>query len=118
MQKLELTIVLLVLAGTAEEDEALAPLGTAPEGLSLACSRSLREGGSTNWDAVFRSLRTLLAGEVVVPPEGARVRHAKFGDGRVLEVEGEGARAVVTVQFTVGVKRLALGYAPLETVGT
>jgi DNA helicase-2/ATP-dependent DNA helicase PcrA len=45
---------------------------------------------------------------------GDRVRHAAFGEGRVLEVEGEGARAVVTVQFAVGVKRLALGYAPLE----
>jgi len=53
---------------------------------------------------------------VTVPPVGARVRHAKFGEGRVLEVEGEGVRAVVTVQFAVGVKRLALGYAPLETV--
>ncbi len=54
--------------------------------------------------------------EVVVPPVGARVRHARFGEGRVLEVEGEGVRAVVTVQFTMGVKRLALGYAPLETL--
>jgi len=53
---------------------------------------------------------------ITVPPVGARVRHAKFGEGRVLEVEGEGVRAVVTVQFAVGVKRLALGYAPLETV--
>jgi len=56
------------------------------------------------------------AQEVTVPPVGALVRHAKFGEGRILEVEGEGARAVVTVQFAVGVKRLALGYAPLETV--
>ena len=47
---------------------------------------------------------------------GDHVRHAAFGEGRVLEVEGEGVRAVVTVQFTQGVKRLALGYAPLERV--
>ncbi len=45
---------------------------------------------------------------------GDRVRHATFGEGRVLAVEGEGIRAVITVQFTQGVKRLALGYAPLE----
>ncbi|MDR7419109.1 MAG: 3'-5' exonuclease, partial [Armatimonadota bacterium] len=45
---------------------------------------------------------------------GARVRHQKFGDGRVLEVEGEGAAAIVTVQFAGTVKRLALSYAPLE----
>jgi len=47
---------------------------------------------------------------------GDQVRHASFGEGRVLEVEGEGARTVVTVQFGRGVKRLALGYAPLERV--
>jgi len=47
---------------------------------------------------------------------GDRVRHTSFGEGRVLGVEGEGLRAVVTVQFSQGVKRLALGYAPLERV--
>src|SRR2546428_4762870 len=45
---------------------------------------------------------------------GDHVRHASFGEGRVLGVEGEGLRGVVTVQFAQGVKRLALGYAPLE----
>jgi len=52
--------------------------------------------------------------EVPAFAPGDRVRHAAFGEGRVLEVEGEGARAVVTVQFAQGVKRLALGYAPLQ----
>jgi len=47
---------------------------------------------------------------------GDRVRHVAFGEGTVLEVEGEGVRAVVTVRFSQGVKRLALGYAPLEPV--
>jgi hypothetical protein len=45
---------------------------------------------------------------------GARVRHLKFGEGQVLEVEGEGAGAIVTVRFVGAVKRLALSYAPLE----
>ena len=54
--------------------------------------------------------------EVPTFAAGDQVRHATFGQGRVLEVEGEGVRAVVTVQFTHGVKRLALGYAPLERV--
>ena len=45
---------------------------------------------------------------------GARVRHTKFGEGQVLEVEGEGAGAIVTVRFAGAVKRLALSYAPLE----
>jgi DNA helicase-2/ATP-dependent DNA helicase PcrA len=58
------------------------------------------------------------ARRVVVPPAGSLVRHATFGAGRVLEVEGEGVRAVITVQFAAGVKRLAAGYAPLEVVQT
>lgn len=45
---------------------------------------------------------------------GARVRHLKFGEGQVLEVEGEGSGAIVTVRFAGAVKRLALSYAPLE----
>jgi len=45
---------------------------------------------------------------------GARVRHTKFGDGQVVEVEGEGDGAIVTVRFSGAVKRLALCYAPLE----
>ncbi|MDR7485834.1 MAG: UvrD-helicase domain-containing protein [Armatimonadota bacterium] len=45
---------------------------------------------------------------------GARVRHEKFGEGQVLEVEGEGEGAIVTVRFAGTVKRLALRYAPLE----
>jgi DNA helicase-2/ATP-dependent DNA helicase PcrA len=46
---------------------------------------------------------------------GDVVRHKAFGTGRVLEVDGDGPRAIVTVRFDgVGTKRLALGYAPLE----
>ncbi len=45
---------------------------------------------------------------------GARVRHARFGEGDVLEVEGDGDGTIVTVRFAGAVKRLALSYAPLE----
>ena len=45
---------------------------------------------------------------------GARVKHAKFGEGEVLEVEGDGDGTIVTVRFAAAVKRLALTYAPLE----
>jgi len=47
---------------------------------------------------------------------GDAVRHKTFGAGRVLEVDGEGPRAIITVRFDrpAGIKRLALGYAPLE----
>jgi DNA helicase-2/ATP-dependent DNA helicase PcrA len=60
--------------------------------------------------------RTQRRGPVPHFDVGARVRHAKFGEGQVLEVEGDGEGAVVTVRFTGAVKRLALTYAPLERV--
>jgi len=48
---------------------------------------------------------------------GARVRHAKFGDGVVLNVEGQGAHARVQVNFEgQGTKWLMLQYANLEPV--
>jgi DNA helicase-2/ATP-dependent DNA helicase PcrA len=46
---------------------------------------------------------------------GARVRHARFGEGLVVGVERDGADTVVTVGFaSVGRKRLSLQYAQLE----
>jgi DNA helicase-2/ATP-dependent DNA helicase PcrA len=60
------------------------------------------------WEEAEREIPTFIVGD--------RARHASFGEGRVLEVEGEGLRSVVTVQFAQGVKRLALGYAPLERI--
>jgi DNA helicase-2/ATP-dependent DNA helicase PcrA len=46
---------------------------------------------------------------------GARVRHARFGEGLVVGVERDGADIVVTVAFaSVGRKRLSLQYAQLE----
>ncbi len=54
---------------------------------------------------------------VPVVAAGDHVRHKTFGMGRVLEVDGEGPRAIVTVRFDgAGTKRLALGYAPLTVV--
>ena len=56
---------------------------------------------------------------VPVVAVGDVVRHKTFGLGRVIEVDGEGARAIITVRFDgVGTKRLALGYAPLEPVAS
>ena len=48
---------------------------------------------------------------------GDAVRHKTFGAGRVLEVDGDGPKAIITVRFEgVGTKRLALSYAPLERI--
>jgi len=46
---------------------------------------------------------------------GQRVRHAKFGDGIILNCSGQGAHAQVEVNFeSVGTKILVLAYANLD----
>ncbi|HVO44797.1 MAG TPA: UvrD-helicase domain-containing protein [Steroidobacteraceae bacterium] len=48
---------------------------------------------------------------------GARVRHRKFGDGVILNLEGSGAHAQVQVNFEhQGTKRLMIQYANLEVL--
>jgi DNA helicase-2/ATP-dependent DNA helicase PcrA len=48
---------------------------------------------------------------------GTRVRHGRFGDGVILNVEGQGAQARVQVNFEAqGSKWLMLSYANLEIV--
>jgi DNA helicase-2/ATP-dependent DNA helicase PcrA len=48
---------------------------------------------------------------------GARVRHARFGEGLVVGVERDGSDTIVTVGFaSVGRKRLSLQYAQLEEI--
>ena len=46
---------------------------------------------------------------------GQRVRHGKFGEGVILNCEGQGAHARVQVNFEqTGTKWLVLAYANLE----
>ncbi|MDC9728244.1 MAG: DNA helicase II [Methyloprofundus sp.] len=48
---------------------------------------------------------------------GQRVRHAKFGDGVVLQVDGDGAQERVQINFAqAGMKWLMLSYAKLENL--
>ena len=48
---------------------------------------------------------------------GDRVRHAKWGEGMVVNTEGAGGDLRATVAFPgMGVKKLVLAYAPLEKV--
>ncbi|MCA9975543.1 MAG: hypothetical protein KC413_07325, partial [Anaerolineales bacterium] len=48
---------------------------------------------------------------------GQRVRHAKFGEGTVIESKLTGTDEEVHVAFTgVGVKRLAASFAKLEVI--
>ena len=63
--------------------------------------------------------RRAVAVEPVAPGMrlGARVRHGKFGEGTVLNVEGQGPQARVQVNFErQGTKWLMLAYANLEAV--
>jgi cobaltochelatase CobN len=50
---------LLVLAGTADEEHALAELGNAPADLTLALAGCMRESGTTNQRQVLRCLERL-----------------------------------------------------------
>jgi len=51
------------------------------------------------------------------PRRGSRVRHPTLGSGVVLEIDGEGEDAKLTVFFDrAGKKRLVARYASLELV--
>ncbi|WP_407542472.1 ATP-dependent helicase (plasmid) [Deinococcus radiomollis] len=47
-------------------------------------------------------------------PVGARVRHARFGDGEVVQVVAVGAQTEAVIRFGSGTKRMALEFARLE----
>ncbi|MBO8169171.1 MAG: DNA helicase PcrA [Thermoanaerobacteraceae bacterium] len=48
---------------------------------------------------------------------GDRVYHAKFGEGAIVKIEGEGSDAKVSVAFPdQGIKELMLAYAPLKKI--
>ncbi|MGE0580913.1 MAG: DNA helicase II [Steroidobacteraceae bacterium] len=66
-----------------------------------------------------QAARRAVAAEPVAPGMklGARVRHGKFGEGTVLNVEGQGPQARVQVNFErQGTKWLMLAYANLEAM--
>ncbi len=70
---------------------------------------------------IARGPATAPAPTGLAPPAGVklgtRVRHAKFGDGTVLTLEGDGEYARVQVNFEdVGAKWLVLAYANLESL--
>jgi DNA helicase-2/ATP-dependent DNA helicase PcrA len=72
-------------------------------------------GFAGGWDDV--SLPSVTDDEPVDLSAGDRVVHAKFGTGTVLEVQGAGGDAFVTVDFeSAGKKSIMLNYAKLEKV--
>jgi DNA helicase-2/ATP-dependent DNA helicase PcrA len=61
--------------------------------------------------------RSLSSGQAGGFKLGQRVTHAKFGEGMILQAEGEGAQARVQVNFgREGTKWLMLAYANLQTM--
>ena len=66
-----------------------------------------------------RSAPSQIANEVVGTglKIGQRVAHQKFGEGVILNYEGEGSSARVQVNFSEGSKWLVMGYANLEALG-
>jgi DNA helicase-2/ATP-dependent DNA helicase PcrA len=66
---------------------------------------------------VFVRARPMIEEDNVGVRLGQRVRHGKFGDGVVLNLEGQGTHARVQVNFErQGTKWLMLSYANLETL--
>lgn len=48
---------------------------------------------------------------------GIKVKHAKFGEGTVIDVKGTGENIIVDVAFKgVGIKALSVKYAPMEII--
>ena len=80
--------------------------GSASYGLAAATASSK----VTNRSRVHQSK------EIPTLAVGDTVRHTKFGEGRVLAVEGSGDKTVAKVRFGSEEKRLLLRYAPLEKV--
>ncbi|MFB6249159.1 MAG: hypothetical protein ABEL97_11380 [Salinibacter sp.] len=79
-------------------------------------SDGLRRIESTDGGSGRRVVYDEGQGEIV---PGARVEHAKFGEGKVQSVEGEGEKATAVVFFgsDVGNKKLKLKFAKLRIIG-
>ena len=81
--------------------------GSASYGLAAAASAS---------GAVRNRSRVHQGKEIPQLKVGDTVRHTKFGEGRVLALEGTGDKTVAKVRFASEEKRLLLRYAPIEKV--
>ena len=91
---------------------------------SIAESQGFRDGSGsssgyggtpkekTEWKSAVTTVRNNEGLQLAV---GDRIRHADFGDGRVLTVMGEGPRQSAEIHFErVGTKRLLVKVAPIE----
>jgi ATP-dependent DNA helicase UvrD/PcrA len=84
---------------------------------SQLVSLNTRREAPPSWaqDAAAYAAAADTVGEDLPFRVGARVRHARFGEGLVVGIERDGSDYVVTVGFaSVGRKRLSVQYAHLE----
>ncbi|HKQ65765.1 MAG TPA: UvrD-helicase domain-containing protein [Methylomirabilota bacterium] len=84
---------------------------------SQLVSLNTRREAPPGWaqDAAAYAAAVETVGEDLPFRVGARVRHARFGEGLVVGIERDGSDYVVTVGFaSVGRKRLSVQYAHLE----
>lgn len=133
--------------GRLEEERRLCYVGVtrAMKQLYLTYAESRRINGSETFNRPSRFINEMpedviqevrLQGSVVRPPRnsinpsrvatevagtdlklGQRVLHQKFGEGVILNYEGEGSGARVQVNFDEGSKWLVMAYANLQPVG-
>lgn len=108
-------------------DEIPSELVEEVEGRKRVSRRSTGSGGTTapsfsGRDRIVESaIRATPPSQSAAHELGLRVgddvRHSKFGEGVILDIEGEGDKAEATIRFpTEGEKRLLLSWAPLEKV--
>ncbi|GAA3699790.1 DNA helicase PcrA [Zhihengliuella alba] len=98
--------------------------GRGDDASSWGAGRPARRAGDPE-TATLRTDATTRAGgrgrvqqqkEVIALAVGDRVRHATFGEGTVIALEGAGDKTVAKVTFATDEKRLLLRYAPLERI--
>jgi DNA helicase II / ATP-dependent DNA helicase PcrA len=89
---------------------------------SLVVPKRERQGyGGATYDSV-ESVRQFLAQRQAAGKDGGiapgtRIRHQKFGEGKVLKVEDSGEDLKVTVMFPgIGIKRMLQSYANLKPI--
>lgn len=92
-----------------------------PENLIEEKSRRLNINKPTYSNDVHNEFAQHMAAHAIDPESGfnmgQRVRHAKFGIGTVVDFEGHGERARISVFFEgAGTKWLVLSYAKLEAI--
>ena len=81
-----------------------------PDGL-LDCAKALAEGGLTSIELTMTTPGAIR----MLEKASAELPDFLFGLGTVLEVTGAGSATIITIDFdTVGVKRFAAAYAPIQ----